>query len=458
VPGGSEWGVTTEPLKTGEDAAVSLLVFGDGAPVVVPLSQGVDVRIGRAPTADVVIEDTSLSRHHAQFRLVDGGVEVEDLGSSNGTVVRGVTIVPNKPYRLEIGETATLGAVLVVVQQRTGTAAERKLPVAPASDELIARIAASNISVLILGETGVGKEVMADRLHALSPRRDAPLVKLNCAALMASVLESELFGHERGSYTGAVKEKPGLIESADGGTLFLDEVGETDPGLQVKLLRVLETRETQRIGALRPKIVDVRIVAATNRTPAELIQAGLLRADFYHRLAGFTITIPPLRERRAQISSLASELLARHAGASLTLRPDAVARLVRHDWPGNVRELRNVLDRAVVLANGPEIGLSEIELALQLEPAAELAARPSSAPGAAPARGPVPPRATSEPAPTREPPPPPETATDPERARILAVLDECGGNQSIAAEKLGMSRRALVYRLQAWGMTRPRRR
>jgi two-component system response regulator AtoC len=328
---------------------------------------------------------------------------------------------------------------LLFVELRGGALGDRRRPAAWAapSDDLVARIAASAMSVLLLGETGVGKEVMAERLHALSPRRDKPLVKLNCAALMSSVLESELFGHERGAFTGALRDKPGLIESADGGTLLLDEIGEADPAVQVKLLRVVEARETQRIGALRPRIVDVRFIAATHRDPSVQIQAGTLRADLYYRLAGFTITIPPLRERRAQLPALAGELLSRHASplGPITLRADAIARLLAHDWPGNVRELRNVLERAVVLADRPQLGDAEIDLALRLEPATSAASER------------VAPRAE-----------PPVLASDPERERVLAVLDECGGNQSMAAERLGMSRRALVYRLQAWGMTRPRRR
>ena len=423
---------TTQPVQDRERNAVALLVVSEGLPVVVPLTEGVDVRIGRAPTADVVVDDRSLSRHHARFRLANGRVAVEDLASSNGTVVGDEKIAPGRVVELDVGDSATLGEVLVVVQRRGDAADDRRLPAASAvpNDELVGRIGASTISVLLLGETGVGKEVMAERIHAASPRRDAPLVKLNCAALSTSVLESELFGHERGAFTGAVRDKAGLIESADGGTLFLDEIGEADLGVQVKLLRVLETRETQRIGALRPTVVNVRFIAATNRTPAEQIQSGTLRADLYYRLAGFTITIPPLRERRTEIAALANELIARHDGADpKTLRPDAMVRLMRHDWPGNVRELRNVLDRALLLADGAEIGSADIDEALRQEPTA--------------------PRAPPEPADDAPP--------DPERVRILAAIEECGGNQSAAAEKLGISRRTLVSRLQAWGMTRPRR-
>jgi len=414
-------GATTK-LLPGGDGVLSLLVVAAGPPTVVALAAGRDVRIGRASTADVVVDDDSLSRHHAVFRIKDGKVEVENLSSSNGTTVRGKKI--QHPTVLDVGDSAHLGAVLVVVQSRTGTVAERLRPVASAAprDELVARIAASAMSVLVLGETGVGKEVMAERLHALSPRKNQPLVKLNCAALMTSVLESELFGYEKGSFTGAVKDKPGLIETADGGTVFLDELGEADHGIQVKLLRVLEARETQRIGALKPRIVDVRFVAATNRTPAELIDEGKLRADLYYRIAGFTITIPPLRERREQIPQLAAELLARHG--KIELDPRALQRLNAHDWPGNVRELRNVLDRAVVLAGGPRVGAGDIAEAMQFD---------------APPAG------------------KPRIDADPDRAHILAVLEECGGNQSIAAGRLGISRRTLVNRLSAWGLTKTRR-
>src|SRR5262245_3638021 len=206
-------------MRDDETAPISLVVVSEALPQVVALPPDTDLTIGRAVGADVVIDDTSLSRRHARFRIAGGGVEVEDLGSSNGTRVRGARIAAGTPTRLEIGESAHLGAVLVVVQRRGAGPA---LPAASAtpSDELVARIAASTITVLLLGETGVGKEVMAERIHAASPRRAAPLVKINCAALMTSVLESELFGHERGAFTGATRDQAGLIESADRGPLF----------------------------------------------------------------------------------------------------------------------------------------------------------------------------------------------------------------------------------------------
>jgi len=421
-----ERSLTTTRVADNPDGVLSLLVVSDKPPVVVPLGDR-PVRIGRSSSADLVVDDTSISREHAQFRVTATGVDVEDLGSANGTMVRGERIAPRTPTRLGVGESAHLGTVVVIVQRRSGSVSERLRPAAALGidDALIARLAKSPISVLLLGETGVGKEVMAERLHSLSPRKDRPLVKLNCAALMTSVLESELFGHEKGAFTGAVKDKPGLIEAADTGTLFLDEIGEADVAIQAKLLRVLEARETQRVGALAPRTVDVRFLAATNRNPADQIAAGKLRADLYYRLAGFTLTIPPLRDRLDQLPEIAAALLARR-GAH-TLEPRALDRLLHHDWPGNVRELRNVLDRAIMLTETHRLGVREIEQSLAAEPVLSVAPTPAS------------PR-------------------DPEREKIVAALDASGGNQTMAAEALGMSRRALVYRLQAWGMTKPRRR
>jgi transcriptional regulator with PAS, ATPase and Fis domain len=436
---------TTKLLPRGGDAAPALLIVSDGVPKVIPLKAGKALTIGRAETADVVLDDSSLSRHHAAFYLTDDAIEVEDLDSSNGTSVRGEQLKPHERRALEIGEAVHLGRVLVVIQLREGSVADRVRPAASAlpSDELVTRIAASTMSVMILGETGVGKEVMAERLHALSPRSAGPLVKINCGALMSSVLESELFGYEKGSFTGAVKDKAGLIESADGGTLFLDEIGEADANVQVKLLRVLEAKESMRIGALRPRIVDVRFLAATNRVPSEQVKAGTLRADLYYRLAGFTITIPPLRDRRTRIPGLAKDLLARHAGFSL--HQDAVARLVAHDWPGNVRELRNVLDRAVVLSPKPVITAAVVDAAISPD-----VTDFSGDDGGDEDAELIPGLITDASAHTGD--------QDPERARVLAVLAECGGNQSVAAERLGISRRTLVYRLQSWGLTKKMRR
>jgi DNA-binding NtrC family response regulator len=296
---------------------------------------------------------------------------------------------------------------------------------------LVEHVAGSNLSVLILGETGAGKEVIAEAIHQFSKRAKGPLVRLNCAALAETLLESELFGHEKGAFTGALATKTGLVEAADGGTLFLDEMGEMPMGTQAKLLRVLEAREVQRVGSVKPIKVDIRIVAATNVDLEAAIAAGKFRLDLYHRLDGVSIAIPPLRARRSEILPLAKIFLAR-ACAEQNAKPTtfseaAVRALESHAWPGNVRELKNVVERAAVLATGAPIAPAHLRLT----------------PGAAPlAPLPVAPAEAIDPA---------------ERARILAVLDQCGGNQSRAARELGIPRRTLLRRLDEYGVPRPRK-
>jgi len=221
--------------------------------------------------------------------------------------------------------------------------------------KLIKRIASSPISVLLLGETGVGKEVMAETIHRESPRASKQMLRINCAALSEQLLESELFGHERGAFTGAVVTKPGLLETAHGGTVFLDELGEMPLSTQAKLLRVLEDRQVQRVGGLKPKPIDVRFVAATNRDLEAEIGAGRFRQDLYFRLNGIAVTIPPLRERVDEIEGLATAFILHACQKSQRddvplLSPQALALLKAYTWPGNIRELRNVMERAVLLS------------------------------------------------------------------------------------------------------------
>jgi transcriptional regulator with GAF, ATPase, and Fis domain len=259
--------------------------------------------------------------------------------------------------------------------------------------------AAGLINVLLLGETGVGKDVFARAIHRLSPRRNQPFQRIECAALTEALAESELFGHARGAFTGAMRDKPGLLEMADGGTVFLDEVGELPPRLQAKLLHVLETRRLTRVGALEGRAVDLRFIAATNRDLEAESLAGGFRRDLYYRLCGFTLTIPSLRERRGDIAPLARALvrqccqrLGRDQVPALT--PAALARLMAHDWPGNVRELRNAVERAVLICrSGPDR-----DEHLLLEPG-----RPALAVAAPPRAAEAPPRAAEAP-PRAEPP------------------------------------------------------
>ncbi len=302
--------------------------------------------------------------------------------------------------------------------------------------DLAQSAAAGTISILIVGETGVGKEVMAHAIHDLSPRAKAPFVCVNCASLADNLLESELFGHEKGAFTGASDTKAGLLETAPGGTVFLDEVGELPLSLQPKLLRVIETKRLTRIGSLKERPIDVRFVAATNRELELDVAAGRFRRDLYYRLNGVTVGIPPLRERRAEIEPLAQSFVAALcAQMERTSVPRLSARarelLESHAWPGNIRELRNVIERALLLCRTDEIGPEHL-------PAESMTMRAATP--------------TPTGAPLAE-----VGANEDEKTRVLRVLNECAGNQSRAARLLGLARSTLVARLDAYGVARPRK-
>ena len=290
------------------------------------------------------------------------------------------------------------------------------------------RVAPLSTTVLISGETGVGKELVARAVHRLSDRRDAAFVAVNCGALSESLLESELFGHARGSFTGAVRDRIGVIESAHGGTLFLDEVGEMSLAVQQRLLRVLQEREVQRVGASRPVPVDIRVVTATNRDLRSLVHERRFREDLYYRLAVFTIDVPPLRDRREDIPLLAQHALERLRArvpqwSELACSPLALRAMRAFDWPGNVRHLLGAIESAAVLAEGRRIELQHLpeEVRESLE-------------GAAPPRYRAPDDELQE------------------RARILGALDQCGGSPTRAADLLGMGRTTLWRKLRALGI------
>ncbi len=296
-----------------------------------------------------------------------------------------------------------------------------------------ARAARSNLSVLLLGETGVGKDVLARHVHVASPRAEQPFIPLNCAALTETLLESELFGHERGAFTGAAAARAGLFEAADGGTVFLDEVGDLPPTTQAKLLRVLEDRCVRRIGARSFRSIDVRFIAATNQDLEARVDDGSFRQDLYFRIAGIVLEVPPLRERREEVFPLAERFtrnICRQLGRSApTFAPEAVTRLEAHPWPGNVRELRNVVERAIALLEGDVV-------------------RPEHLPKAIGESG----RAPSTKIDTLR-----EEMRALERQAIVDALREHGGNQTLAAKALGISRRTLVNRLDEFDLPRPRK-
>jgi two-component system response regulator AtoC len=319
--------------------------------------------------------------------------------------------------------------------------------------DLVERVAPSLISVLILGETGVGKEVLAERIHRASRRAGQPFLKLNCAALSESLLESELFGHERGAFTGATCAKPGLLETADGGTVFLDEIGELPLGLQAKLLRVIEERAVLPVGGLKTRVIDVRFVAATNRDLEAEIERGAFRRDLYFRLNGIALAIPPLRARIDEIAPIARgfitstwHALGRGGEPAPRLTPGALALLEAYAWPGNIRELRNVIERGTLLAQGGVIDVDQL-------PAAQIRARVASHASPPPAlevAGRCEPGKRSANALQH-------VAAAAEKQRILDVLARCAGNQTRAARLLGVSRATLVNRLDRYAIDRPRK-
>ena len=335
-----------------------------------PLPPRGSVSIGRAEDNDVRIDHPSVSRRHAVLHL-GPPLRLEDLGGRNGTFVRdpreraedGSTLtmlqLSGESIELDVGDPITLGSGLVVVRHARAGRDVPDASLAPGRDPAMAAILAqatlaarSPISVLILGETGVGKEVMARAIHRLSPRAGGPFLALNCAALPESLLESELFGHEKGAFTGALGARAGLFEAAEGGTVFIDEVGDMPASVQVKLLRVLEERRVLRVGARASRPVDVRFVSATNRDLEAEIARGTFRQDLYFRLNGLALTLPPLRRRVSEIAPLATEFAAQ-ASRQLdrpapAISPEALALLLRHPWPGNIRELRNTVELSLI--------------------------------------------------------------------------------------------------------------
>jgi len=296
--------------------------------------------------------------------------------------------------------------------------------------DLIGRVAPTDSTVLICGESGCGKELVAESIHAMSPRADKPFLAINCAAIPATLIEAELFGHERGSFTGAMRTREGVFERAGGGTLLLDEITEMPLDLQSRLLRVLETKRLSRVGGSSDLEVDVRVLASTNRSPAQAFEQGRLREDIYYRLAVVTVQLPPLRERGEDVLVLAefflSELNLRH-GTRKRLSDDLRARFVRHRWPGNVRELRNAVERAFILCDG-ELSLSEQDMPT-LRPGGQEGGGTSSDLIQLPIGA---------------------TLEEIERTFILATLKHFEGDKRRAADVLGCSLKTLYNKLHAY--------
>jgi two-component system response regulator AtoC len=416
------------------------------------LPQSGAFKLGRGDEVDLRIDDPSVSRDHACVHFGrNNEIHVSDSGSSNGTRVRGRRLKPGEKVPVAAGETFEVGSALLMVQDPFGAETSKTPPSGTAHDpaiviqdramtslyQLAERVAKSTINVLLLGETGVGKDVLARKIHAMSPRADKPFLPLNCGALTEQLLESELFGHEKGAFTGAVEQKLGLLEAANEGTVFLDEVGELPMSVQVKLLRVLEERAVRRVGGLKAKPFDIRFIAATNRDLAQAIVDGAFRSDLFYRLNGISLVIPPLRQRVSEIEGLVQKFVedaSKRAGQEKApaIAPEALAWLKAYPWPGNIRELQNTIERAVLLCTGDVIGLDHLPIE---DDSASGPVGSGSGAYAALAGG-----------------------DDPERQRIIDALEECAGNQTRAAKLLGISRNTLLARLDQYGLARPRKR
>jgi len=439
--------------------ALESLLGGDGHAVT---------SVGRADDAldrargtpfDVALVDLGLPDAHG-FELLDGLASADPLlpvvcltGTDDTTSVvqamrRGALDYLTKPVRREALSLAVESASSYSRARREATAVAHLSPVGRSlgwrqSVSLLEAAAATpKTTVLITGEPGVGKEVAATLLHEASARRRGPLITANAACFSPSLMESELFGHEAGAFTGAARRRRGLFEAANGGTLFLDEIGELPLDLQSKLLRVLEGHAFRRVGGEEEVRVDARLVMATNRDLKELVREGKYRADLYERIRGFEVRIPPLRERVEDIPVLAHFFVEKlsldlgRAGAMLT--PEATELLVAHAWPGNVRELRNTIERAIILAGAEPIAPRHLPSDMRPAPPTRAATNPRAV-------TPVVDKATSEAA---------EGATldDVTRQHIESVFRESGSNVTRAAEKLGMSRLTLRKKLQAYGL------
>ena len=629
---GFEGDRTWVPPELSNAGRLELLIFGSETFVRHPLPDAGTLTLGRSEQADVRVDDPSISRTHALLHISEGEksgtvfLHIQDLGSSNGTRIRGKRLEDREMAPIVAGEVVDLGLTMLIVQRGATAARPRRLwthgyfevrleeeceraarsgsnfsvirvaidegvqpskveemltttirsfdvlasyvpreyelllvdTTAMQTEQLIAglrnrlleqdievdigfamfpqdgrgpealvakagarvrggevtsnianivvvedgamqniyrlidRVAPSNISVLILGETGVGKEVVAQAVHDRSNRSAKAFLRLNCAALSESLLESELFGHERGAFTGAVQAKPGLLETAEGGTVFLDEVGELPMSTQVKLLRIIEERQVLRVGSLQPRKIDVRFVSATNRDLEAEIGKGSYRKDLFYRLNGISLVIPPLRERAIEIAVLATSFGARALSEFGTpglpvFDDDAMNLLRTYYWPGNIRELRNVVERAVLLSGGHKIGCEHlpveklcaslvsppVEAGLMHAPVStsymKTSVRPDTGERVVHEHLPFSPsdvgeRTGSGVAVGND------TLTDGddvgglkgeleglEKRRILQALEKCGGNQTQAAKLLGMSRRTLVSRLDLYKIARPRK-
>jgi len=427
---------STERVQAGGSSAPHLLIVApDGTWSSKPLPTRGVLIIGRDDEVDVRVDERAVSRKHARLEAVGpGNLRLVDLRSANGTLVGG-QLVRDASVVVRSGEPILIGRTVLSVHglppARTPESARQPRQSGHAMseiDKLVAKAAPTLMSVLLLGETGVGKGVTAHRIHSLSTRSKGPLMQLNCAALSTDLLESHLFGHVRGAFTGATQTKQGLLEVAAGGTVFLDEIGEMPLDVQAKLLVAIEDHVISRVGANLSTPIDVRFICATNRDLEVEVRHGRFRKDFYYRINEFPISIPPLRERRDEIDGLVLQFacdLAKRLNRDQppVFHEDALAALNRYDWPGNIRELRTIVQRAIVLADENTV-TPHVLAAARLH--------------------------------TDALPPPGGGAEDAERERVRAALLENYWNQTRTAEQLGIPRNKLIWLIQRYNLPRPR--
>jgi len=418
-----------------------VVVDGPGRGATASVTTG-GARVGAAPGNDLTIADPTVSRVHCELTQRGDALVLRDLGSTNGTWVEGVRLrdgdvppgaivrVGSSAFRVDVGEEPAF----VELSGRSsfgelvGASLEMRRLYA-----VLERVAATDATVLVEGETGTGKDVLARSLHAASTRASGPFVAVDCGAIPENLIESELFGHVRGAFTGATSDRKGVFEEAHGGTLFLDEIGEMPLTLQPKLLRAIESRSVRRVGSSAARAVDVRIVAATNRPLARCVNDGSFREDLFYRLAVVSLALPALRTRRDDIPVLARHFYSALAGASAgELPPELLARLVGRSWPGNVRELRNYIERSVSLGmlDAPTTG------------------RPSRPPPGAPLPSldgmialELPLKEARQ-----------AWVESFESVYVRNVLRRCGGNVTRAAESAGVSRRFLQRTIARLGI------
>jgi DNA-binding NtrC family response regulator len=417
-----------------------LVVPSEGAPKRVPIEG--TLLVGKHPSNDVVIETTGISRYHLEIRAESDRVLVRDVGSKNGTFFNGARVTEVRVgagASIRVGGPAGLELTVEIAQlpSMKPSAASRFGPLIGSSRgmrsvfTILEKTAPSSATLLVVGETGTGKELVAQAVHAASPRASGPLVVVDCGAIPHNLIESELFGHKRGAFTDANADRSGAFETANGGTLFLDEVGELPVDLQPKLLRAVESRSIQRLGESERRPIDVRLIAATHRDLAAMVASGTFRQDLFFRLAVVTIQIPPLRERGDDILDLARHILVQlgHADA-IELEGQVKDALLAYSWPGNVRELRNAIERAVYL--GAEHAI------------------PMVSGGHAPAREQASPAEDAPDLPFKEAKERLVLAF--EHAYVKRLMDKHGGNISAAARDAGIDRNYLYRLLEKHGL------